>query len=218
MPPAEGLEKAAAAFQERKRKEEEAELAARGEIEAKEKAKQDQLKREAEEKKQLTRKIAKVVGKITDTSSFVKGLELRIQPERVKNATRMLKASRFELYNDVKDTYTSGVVKSQTDPDLVYACRISDDGSYSCCTQNLRACGGLRGSPCKHLMVLIIGLVNAGQLDGAKIDQWLAKTQHVEPVLDRDVMAEVFLRYHGAEAGEIDWRPTETLPEDYYSL
>ena len=31
-------------------------------------------------------------------------------------------------------------------------------------------------------------------------------------------MSAIFLRYKGAEAGEIDWRPTETIPEDYYSL
>jgi hypothetical protein len=30
-------------------------------------------------------------------------------------------------------------------------------------------------------------------------------------------MSTTFLRYKGAEAGEIDWRPTETMPEDYYA-
>jgi hypothetical protein len=31
-------------------------------------------------------------------------------------------------------------------------------------------------------------------------------------------MADLFLRYNGAEAGEVDWRPTETIPEDYYAM
>jgi hypothetical protein len=31
-------------------------------------------------------------------------------------------------------------------------------------------------------------------------------------------MSATFLRYKGAEAGEVDWRPTETIPEDYYTL
>ena len=31
----------------------------------------------------------------------------------------------------------------------------------------------------------------------------------------RELMAEVFLRYHGATAGELDWRPTTTMPEDF---
>jgi hypothetical protein len=36
--------------------------------------------------------------------------------------------------------------------------------------------------------------------------------------LDEEVMSEPLLRYKSAVAGEIDWRPTETIPEDYYSL
>ena len=39
-----------------------------------------------------------------------------------------------------------------------------------------------------------------------------------KPNLDKDVMSEAILRYKGAEAGEIDWRPTETVPEDYYAF
>jgi hypothetical protein len=31
-------------------------------------------------------------------------------------------------------------------------------------------------------------------------------------------MGEIFIRRKGAEAGEVDWRPTETVPEDYYAL
>jgi hypothetical protein len=27
-----------------------------------------------------------------------------------------------------------------------------------------------------------------------------------------------FLKYQGAQAGEIDWRPTETVPEDFYAM
>jgi hypothetical protein len=27
-----------------------------------------------------------------------------------------------------------------------------------------------------------------------------------------------FLKFKGAEAGEVDWRPTETIPEDFYSM
>jgi hypothetical protein len=31
-------------------------------------------------------------------------------------------------------------------------------------------------------------------------------------------MSEALLKYMGAEAGEVDWRPMETIPEDYYAL
>jgi hypothetical protein len=30
-------------------------------------------------------------------------------------------------------------------------------------------------------------------------------------------LSDTLLMYRGAEAGEIDWRPTETIPEDYFA-
>jgi hypothetical protein len=130
----------------------------------------------------------------------------------------MLKAERFQLFKDITETHLNGVMKSQTDPDLVYACRIESSGAYACCTQNLNICGGLRGSICKHLLVLIIGLVKAGELDPSTIDGWIGKTHNAKPELNKETMGEIFIRYKGAEAGEVDWRPTETVPEDYYAV
>jgi hypothetical protein len=72
---------------------------------------------------------------------------------------RIDKDSGFQLFNDITDELVTGVVRSQSDPGLVYACRLGADGSYSCCTQNFNVRGGLRGSICKHLLVLIIGLI-----------------------------------------------------------
>ena len=123
----------------------------------------------------IARKISKAVGQVSDVASFLKALELRIEKPKIDKATKMLKASGFKLFNDVTDQNVSGVVKSQTDADLVYACRVAHDGQYSCCTQNLNICGGLRGSICKHLLVLIIGLVQAGELDPTTIDAWVAR-------------------------------------------
>ena len=147
-----------------------------------------------------------------------RALELRADKSKIDKATKMLKAERFKLFNDITDTHLAGVIKSQTDPELVYACRIESDGQYACCTQNLNICGGLRGSICKHLLVLIIGLVKAGELDPGAIDAWVAKTHDTKPELNKETMGEIFIKYKGAEAGEVDWRPTETLPEDYYAL
>ncbi len=190
---------------------------------AAERERRNQAKAEAEKqkqkaKKQIAKKIEKAVGKVSDVASFLKALELRIEKPKIDKATKMLKASGFKLFNDVTDEYVSGVVKSQTDPDLVYACRVAHDGQYSCCTQNLNVCGGLRGSICKHSLVLIIGLVQAGELDPTTIDAWIAKTHSVKPELDKENMGAIFIKYKGAEAGEVDWRPTETVPEDYYAL
>lgn len=39
-----------------------------------------------------------------------------------------------------------------------------------------------------------------------------------KPTIDKDLMTKTFLRYKGAEEGEVDWRPIETTPEDYYAL
>jgi hypothetical protein len=50
------------------------------------------------------------------------------------------------------------------------------------------------------------------------VDKWVNTSRTQRPVLDKDVMTATFLRHKGAEAGEIDWRPTETIPEDYYAL
>lgn len=202
----------AAAHREQRR------LAAAALRERRELARVTAAKEKEKAKKQLTRRIEKVVGKVSDATTFLKALELRIDKPKIDKATQMLKASRFKLFNDVTGQDVSGVVKSQTDPDLVYACRVAEDGQYACCTQNLHVCGGLRGSICKHLLVLIIGLVQAGELDPITIDEWVARTHGVKPVLDKENMGAIFFKYKGAEAGELDWRPTETIPEDFYAM
>jgi uncharacterized protein YjbI with pentapeptide repeats len=153
-----------------------------------------------------------------DLESFMKRLQELTDQAKLDKALKMLKADRFKLYAQVTDAFLVGVVKSQSDPDLVYSCELAADGIYGCCTQNLNVCGGLRGSLCKHLLVLIVGLANSGELDPNIIDGWVLLSQGQKPVLDKDAMSETFLRYKCAEAGEVDWRPTETLPEDYYAL
>jgi hypothetical protein len=186
--------------------------------ERREKAKAIVEKQQQTAKKTIAKQIAKEVGKVIDIATFLKAMELRADKAKIDKATKMLKAERFQLFNDVTETHLNGVVKSQTDPDLVYACRIESGGGYACCTQNLNICGGLRGSICKHLLVLIIGLVKAGELDPSTIDGWVARTHDAKPALNKETMGEIFIRYKGAEAGEVDWRPTQTVPEDYYAL
>jgi hypothetical protein len=48
--------------------------------------------------------------------------------------------------------------------------------------------------------------------------QWLQLAQRQGPTFDKEAMTATFLKYKGVEAGEADWRPTETVPEDYYAL
>lgn len=159
------------------------------------------------------------MGKIAaDLPGLIKKLNRSLDAARMQKATSMLKADRFQLFAEVGADHLIGVVKSQTDADLFYSCRLAADGTFACCTQNLNVCGGLRGALCKHLIVLIVGLVQAGQLDATTADTWASASRRKKPTLDKDAMSQAFIRYKGAQAGEVDWRPTETMPEDYYAL
>ncbi len=153
-----------------------------------------------------------------DLPGFIAQLAKATDGPRMQKATSMLKADRFRLFNEVEEDHVTGVVKSQGDPTLVYACKIDKAGRYMCCTQNLNVCGGLRGKPCKHLLVLMVGLVQSGGADATLLSAWAKSASGKKPVLDKDAMSATFVKYKGAEAGEIDWRPTETIPEDYYAL
>lgn len=153
-----------------------------------------------------------------DTRTLLTLLEQRVDGSKLQKARTMLKGDRFQLFSDVGDDEFVGVVKSQTDHELFYACRLSKDGDYCCCTQNLNACGGLRGSLCKHLLVMIVGLTRTGALDARRAGAWAIASTTKKPTLDKEKLGAVFLRYKGAEAGEVDWRPTETLPEDFYAF
>ncbi len=159
----------------------------------------------------------KKVGSLS-MEEFMAHLGKSVDAQRLKNALKMLKAHRFQLFVEINDDSLVGVVKSQRDKELVYSCQLTGEGDFACCTQNLNICGGLRGALCKHLLVLIVGLVKNGRIDAAEIDNWIAASKAHRPQLDKDLMTETLLRYKGAEAGEIDWRPTETVPEDFYAF
>ncbi|HXU05927.1 MAG TPA: pentapeptide repeat-containing protein, partial [Polyangia bacterium] len=161
---------------------------------------------------------APVAYKTLDADAFMASLTARTDASRMEKTLKMLKADRFKLFVEVNDDRLAGVVKSQTDRDLVYACSIAADGAYACCTQNLNPCGGLRGALCKHLLVLVIGLAKGGGIEPGRADGWISAGLGRAPSLDKDAMARILLRYKGAEAGEVDWRPMETVPEDYYAM
>ncbi len=155
---------------------------------------------------------------VTDFPAFMERLEATVDHSRLKKAMKMLKAESFELFSQVDADQFCGVVRSQRDPDLVYSCRLTKEGDFACCTQNLNACGGLRGALCKHLLVLIVGLTKTDQIDANSAAEWAHASTLRKPDLDKDVISETLLRYKGAEAGEVDWRPVETVPEDYYAF
>lgn len=155
---------------------------------------------------------------VDNVEQFINAIKLIFDDGRTEKALNMLKKESFNLYSAVDELSITGLIRSQGSPDLVYSCRLSSDGSYSCCTQNLRPCGGLSGSLCKHIFVLLIGLVQSGDVQPAKTMEWIAKTSGKQPTLNKELMTATFLNFKRAEAGELDWRPTETIPEDYYSF
>src|SRR4051812_27886429 len=110
--------------------------------------------------------------KSIDLAGFIKKLGASTDPARMTKVTSMLGAERFQLFSSVTDDHVLGVVKSQTDADLVYACRLTSAGDFFCCTQNLNHCGGLRGALCKHLLLLAVGLTQSGQLDPGLAHAW----------------------------------------------
>jgi hypothetical protein len=150
--------------------------------------------------------------------AFFESLKNKVDPGRLANAKSMLKAEKFELFAEVTDAALTGIVKSQSSKDRVYACRVASDGKFGCGTQNLRPCGGLAGKVCKHILVLVLGLAKANKIDSALAAAWLDASRANAPEFDKEQMSDTFLKYKGAEAGEVDWRPTETLPEDFYAL
>jgi hypothetical protein len=156
--------------------------------------------------------------KKVDLGTFVTQLDKATADGRMEKVMSMLKADKFQLFSDVQDDHVTGVVKSQSDPSLFYACKMDKSGGYMCCTQNLNVCGGLRGKPCKHLLVLMVGLAQSGQLDPGVGLAWVKASKGKKAALDKESMSATFIRYKGAEAGDVDWRPTETIPEDYYAL
>lgn len=150
-------------------------------------------------------------------SNFMGQLYTTVDDGKLGRALKMLKAESFKLYTRLDADKLVGVVKSQTGSGDVYAPWVKSDGSFGCCTQHLDECMGL-GGVCKHLLVVVVGLVRTENMKADQALTWLKATKKKAPTFDKNGCAETFLQYKGAEAGTVDWRPTETLPEDFMAL
>ena len=156
-----------------------------------------------------------------DINGLMARLHTNIDEKRMKRTLDMLKKERNQIFSEIEPTMVRGIVRSQRDIDTVYSCVLTEDGTYSCGTVDMEQCMGLSNEPCKHLLVLLIGLARAGQLDPATADKWVVAANKKGPRWNKTVqnhIADSFLKYKGAQAGEIDWRPTETVPEDFYAM
>lgn len=75
-----------------------------------------------------------------------------IKPSALARTRKVQKVPFVELYSG----RLQGVVSSGSDIERVYVSYFeSGTGNFYCSTNNNRPCGGLRGSPCKHLSELL---------------------------------------------------------------
>ena len=134
-------------------------------------------------------------------------------------ARSMLRSDRFQLFSEVTEHFMEGIVRSQGDAKRLYSCRLNEDGTFHCSTQNSRVCGALPyQGMCKHVMVMVLGLVNTKQADSAMALEWIQKSATKHGTMNKDEAARAFIKYAGAQAGTVDWRPAETVPEDFYAF
>ena len=152
-----------------------------------------------------------------DFAGFITQMYGTVDQGKLGRALAMLKAESFKLFVHLTDEQLVGVVRSQTGSGTVYASWLTPEGRYGCSQPDLTDCMGLQGSPCKHLLVLLVGLARTGQMDMVRAFNWIRAAAGKRPGHNQDLAAETFLQYKGAQAGEIDWRPTETIPEDFYA-
>ncbi|HZN33764.1 MAG TPA: pentapeptide repeat-containing protein [Pirellulaceae bacterium] len=156
-----------------------------------------------------------------DINGLMARLHAIIDPARMKRTLDMLKKEKHQLFFEIEPTMVRGIVRSQKDPDLVYSCVLMEDGIYSCATPDVAKCMGLSDEPCKHILVLVIGLARAGLLDPTTADRWMLAAKTMNPRWNKTVqnyVSDSLLKYKGVMAGEVDWRPAETIPEDFYAM
>ena len=160
----------------------------------------------------------KKAGGSLDFPSFLNQLYGHVDQGKLGRALDMLRSDRFKLFSHLEAQHLVGVVRSQSGSGSVYASWLTPEGRYGCSEPSLTDCMGLQGAVCKHLLVLVVGLVRTGQLPPEQALGWIRAARGKRPGKDTTLCAETFVQYKGAEAGQLDWRPTETIPEDFYAL
>lgn len=157
-------------------------------------------------------------GAALDFPTFINQLYTCGDKGKVGRALDMLRKDKFQLYAHVLPDHLVGVVRSQSGSGSVYASWLTRDGHYGCSQPDLEDCMGLQGSTCKHLMVLVVGLARTNQITMGEALAWMRSAKSESPRKNTTLCAETLIQYKGAQAGEVDWRPTQTIPEDFYAF
>ena len=150
-----------------------------------------------------------------ELAGFLDQLEEHVSVGKLDKALDLLQATPLELFYDLSKSSVSGVVRAPADPDLAFCCHLSDDGAYGCCSSNLATCNGLRGSLCKHLLVLLVGLVQKGVLSADQAAKWVAASTENKPETDKELCSQSLERLEAADQGGTPWKPVATNPDDF---
>ncbi|MFW9995903.1 MAG: hypothetical protein ACFFD4_27940 [Candidatus Odinarchaeota archaeon] len=154
-----------------------------------------------------------------EVDQFISSLTGSWYNPKMDKARAMLKKQGHNLMVYENDEEIYGVVKSQrSNAELLYAVKITKDGRFFCGTQNLRRCGGLRGTgPCKHIYLLGLAAVMDSS-DVHKLTDWFRNASHGYSSNNSSEMKAIFEEYVGVLSGQVEWREIETLPEDYLAM
>ena len=122
-----------------------------------------------------------------------------IRPRVLPRARKVQKVPFVELYAG----RLQGVVSSGSDADRVYVSYFeARTGNFYCSTNNNRPCGGLRGSPCKHLLELLEEAVL--QFGAGRVCAYLALAADPEKVRhSHELLAHIKGGPHKVEAGMV---------------
>lgn len=155
---------------------------------------------------------------VSDFEGFINSLRLHIDSRRLDNVFQVLMKERFRIYFELEKTSIVGVLENPRHKGVIFACTLSEDGKFCCCTQDLNFCTGAKGVLCKHMLILIVALAKAGKLDLTATLRWILASQLQKPNLIKEICADILLKLYGVKVGENDWAPVLTVPEDYSSL
>jgi hypothetical protein len=145
-------------------------------------------------------------------------LDRHLERDRMERALEMLRAETHQLYSQVDRRSVSGVIRSQSAESKLYLCRLDESGEYCCCDNDFEPCMGTQGRLCKHIILLVVGLVQSGALPFTSAYRWVHAARAHAPGLDMRVVEHALGLYRLAQQGQVDWRPVETIPEDYYAI
>ncbi len=142
--------------------------------------------------------------------SFTRYVSRTFDPQRIVAALESFHKEPIEISYRLKDGELSAVFVPDSKKKRTYLCTWKPRSVYHCCTNSLANCGGLRGAPCKHLLMIIIALAKYKNL-AAELDELLEGFKKQKPTPDRDLAADLF-SFHEKGRG---CKKLTTKPSDF---